>query len=276
MAETRGSGTSEKRLRLRFAGRCVVCSTELATGTLAAYEPTSKTVRCLTCRGTDPEAVVDAGTAGASAQREYERRKALREARVKKRVGNLLGGVLVALTDEPQSTRAWDRGAWGEQKVAEALEGVPGVHVLHDRRVPNSRANIDHIVIGPAGVFVIDAKRLSGLIRVVDRGGLLDFDERLFVGKRDCSKLAENMLWQVRKVQKVLDNACTDYSHVPVVPALCFVNGEWPLLFPPKEFRGVKLEGTRSVKRLLTRRQAIDSQLVDEVTRLLASRFPAK
>ncbi|WP_249934607.1 nuclease-related domain-containing protein [Microbacterium ulmi] len=30
---------------------------------------------------------------------------------------------------------------------------------MHDRRIRGTRANIDHIVIGPPGVWVIDAKR---------------------------------------------------------------------------------------------------------------------
>jgi Nuclease-related domain len=39
---------------------------------------------------------------------------------------------------------------------------VAEIHALHDRRVSGTRANIDHFVIGPAGVFVIDAKRHQG------------------------------------------------------------------------------------------------------------------
>jgi hypothetical protein len=40
------------------------------------------------------------------------------------------------------------------------------IHALHDRRVSGTRANIDHFVIGPAGVFVIDAKRYEGQIHI--------------------------------------------------------------------------------------------------------------
>ena len=31
---------------------------------------------------------------------------------------------------------------------------VAEIHALYDRRVSGTRANIDHFVIGPAGVFV--------------------------------------------------------------------------------------------------------------------------
>src|SRR2546426_5740703 len=97
----------------------------------------------------------DSGIAGASAQREYASRRLAREARVKRSLGNLLGKVVLAVTDEPQSTRAWARGALGEAKLAEALAGVRDLRVLHDRRVPGTRGNIDHLLVAPAGVFVV-------------------------------------------------------------------------------------------------------------------------
>jgi hypothetical protein len=31
--------------------------------------------------------------------------------------------------------------------------------VLHDLAIPGSRTNLDHLVIGPGGVFVIDSKQ---------------------------------------------------------------------------------------------------------------------
>jgi hypothetical protein len=79
---------------------------------------------------------------------------AKRAAKVKDRYGNRLGGVILALTDEPQSTRAWAQGARGEEELAAALADLPGIQVLHDRRAPETRGNIDHLVVAPAGVFV--------------------------------------------------------------------------------------------------------------------------
>ena len=54
--------------------------------------------------------------------------------------------------------------------MAKALEDTKDVWTLHDRRVPGTRGNIDHIVVGPAGVFVIDAKNYQGKIEVRNRG----------------------------------------------------------------------------------------------------------
>ena len=117
------------------------------------------------------------------------------------------------------------------------------MEVLHDRRVPGTRGNIDHIVIAAAGVYVVDAKRYRGLIRIRDRGGLLRADRRLYVGSRDCSRLAENMGWQVEAVKSIVQSAGLD-AMPPVIPVLCFIDGEWPLLFPPETYEGVRLEGS--------------------------------
>jgi nuclease-like protein len=37
--------------------------------------------------------------------------------------------------------------------------------VFHDLAVPGSPANVDHLVLGPTGVFVIDSKQWSGSVQ---------------------------------------------------------------------------------------------------------------
>jgi hypothetical protein len=44
--------------------------------------------------------------------------------------------------------------------------------VLHDLAVPGSRANIDHLAIGPGGVFVIDSKLYTGRLHLAPGGSL--------------------------------------------------------------------------------------------------------
>jgi len=265
-----------ERLRLRYVGTCAVCGRALEKGTTALYDRAARTVRCVECPPRETSTAVDAGTAGASALHEYERRRTARETRVKAQLGDLIGGVALALNGEPQSIRAWQRGSVGEKKLGDMLAGIEGLVVLHDRRVPKTRGNIDHLVIAPAGVFVVDAKRYAGLIQIRIRGGLFNRDERLYVGGRDCSQLAANMGWQILAVQQALTEAKVDLSDVPVTPVLCFVDGEWPLLLPPESFKGVRLEGTRSIKKLVGGSAILDEAQVERISRILASSFPAK
>lgn len=120
------------RMRLRYPGTCVRCGASLAAGAEAIHDRASRTVSCIACpteptKG-GPTALpeIEVGVAGASAQREFDRRKANREARIKGRFGSRVGGWITALTDEPQSTRAWARGASGERELAEALRAWRG------------------------------------------------------------------------------------------------------------------------------------------------------
>jgi hypothetical protein len=67
-----------------------------------------------------------------------------------------------------EQARTWQRGAAGEQHTARLLRRLTrdGFVVFHDLAVPgNTRANVDHVVIGPTGVFVIDSKQWTGSVR---------------------------------------------------------------------------------------------------------------
>jgi hypothetical protein len=265
-----------KKLRLRYAGTCVLCGAPLPQGAQALYQAQSKTVRCIACpdrAGVSEAAALDVGTAGGSAQREHDRRAAQREERVKERFGRRFGGLLLAMVDEPQSTRAWAKGARGEQKLAEAIAGLPDVAALHDRRVPGTRGNIDHLLIAPAGIFVVDAKHYDGRLRIRDKGGLFRTDYRLYVGGRDCSHLADDMAWQVKAVETLL--ASVEVT-MPVTPVLCFIDVDWPLLFAPDSFRGVRVVDPKSLRKLITATPALDTAAIDKLTRILAAGFPAK
>jgi len=100
------------------------------------------------------------GTAGGAAGREYRRRKATREA-VTDALPYGLRKLARTVFPEPQHIRAWQSGERGEIAVARVLDSLTAhsIPALHDRRIPHMRSNIDHIAIGPAGVYVIDAKR---------------------------------------------------------------------------------------------------------------------
>ena len=69
---------------------------------------------------------------------------------------------------------AWRRGAAGERHTARLLGPLErhGWAILHDLGLPGSRANIDHLMIGPGGVFVIDSKQYRGRLQLDPFGRL--------------------------------------------------------------------------------------------------------
>jgi hypothetical protein len=59
-----------------------------------------------------------------------------------------------------------DRGASAEEHVGNLLQQLPATrwHVIHDASF--GRGNVDHILIGPAGVFTVETKSHPGPVRV--------------------------------------------------------------------------------------------------------------
>jgi hypothetical protein len=74
-------------------------------------------------------------------------------------------GLLVVNRRDAISDR-WSRGADGEEQVGNVIEGMhdDGWRVLHD--VSFGGANIDHVMLGPAGVFTVETKSNPGRIPV--------------------------------------------------------------------------------------------------------------
>jgi hypothetical protein len=242
----------EKRMRLRYAGACRVCDVELPARTEAIYERSTRTVRCLSHDSiADVTMPVDEpihpGTPGGSARREFERREQNRERRIREKHPRL-GGLIHALTDDPQSTKAWDTGALGEERLGSRLNELASdtLRVLHDRRIPGTRANIDHLAVTPTGVFVIDAKKYAGRPHLKIEGGLLrPRAEKLMVGSRNCTKLVDGVLKQISIVRELIGD------QVAIQGVLCFVEADWPLFASPFTTRGVEVMRPKKLYPLL-------------------------
>ena len=183
----------------------------------------------------------------------------------------------VRISQDPQHIAAWQRGAQGEERLAQRLTKLlagTGVTLLHDRRIPMSVANIDHLAVGPGGVTVIDAKNYSGDVRVVSEGGLFSRRAtRVRIAGRDRTALVDGVEKQVREVQAALSDA--RMSEVPVVGALCFVRTDGLPLFGRRQVQDTALVGPRGASRLASRAGVLDAAAVRELTAVLAKRFPA-
>ena len=65
-----------------------------------------------------------------------------------------------------KDTRAWRDGARGERATARLLRRLErrDYVVFHDVAIPGTPANADHVLIGPAGVVLVDSKRYTGRV----------------------------------------------------------------------------------------------------------------
>jgi len=84
--------------------------------------------------------------------------------------GVAMGGLLAtwaALRDDvPERIQRWRDGAQGERHTARVLRPLErdGWTVRHDLQGP--KGNIDHLLVGPAGVFLLDTKRWFGDVTI--------------------------------------------------------------------------------------------------------------
>jgi Nuclease-related domain len=297
------TAATTKRMKLRYAGVCHGCGAEVPAGVVAVYDKVAKNVTCVPCTAkrpmapgpvspavpvlpepvpVEPEVVV--GVAGVSARREYERRKGNDERHVaewKERVHSkhpVLGGLMLAVADEPKhhGTRAWDVGAHGEEVFAASLDRLTGegLYFLHDRRIPPTRANIDHIVIAPTGVYVIDVKNYTGRAQLRVTGGIFSPRvEKLIVGRRDCTKLVDGVHKQVSRVSDLLTSDGIGQD-VPVHGMLCFVEGDWPLLGGSFSIEGLDVLWPKKARKIITAPGPLADDRLRVLHRHLAAEFP--
>lgn len=264
----------DRVISLRYPAVCGSCGAALPAGTLARWNREEKQAICVGCIAPEPvEEQIDRGVAGGSAAREWQHRHDRRERDVRARYGKF-GGVALALSDDPHSTNAWAYGAKGERALGRLLDPLrnEGMAVLHDRRIPGSRANIDHLVISPAGVFVIDAKNYIGRVERRVRGGWLSSEDCLYVGGRDKTKLVGGMRKQVEAVRAALG---PDFDTTPILQAICFTDADWSFLARPLRFEDVHVLWPRALGKLLRTDGSLTSELIAQVERRLALALPA-
>jgi hypothetical protein len=88
--------------------------------------------------------------------------------------GCITGGFIVALMAmrnmPPSYIGNWQLGQWGEKSTARTLKPLLriGWYAIHD--LQHEHGNIDHVLIGPAGVFLLDSKWIEGEAEVYGDG----------------------------------------------------------------------------------------------------------
>lgn len=141
---------------------------------------------------------------------------------------------------------------------------------MHDRRISRSEANIDHIVVTPDGVWVIDTKRNVGKApeKWVEGGSIRPRGEVLMVKGRNKTALVDGVLKQVAHVREGV-------GEVPVFGVLCFVDANWVLLASPFMVNEVLVTWPRDLAKRIG--AGAEGELdVDVVAAALESRFPAR
>lgn len=213
--------------------RCNDCARALRRGVEALFDSRGRAALCLDCITLDTVHVL--GTAGAGARKEHAKRLERHQTRVRT-AHPRLGNLILALNDDPRHVRAWQTGAIGEEAFGEKLSSIASntLKVLHDRKVPRSSANIDHLAVTSEGVWILDAKRYRGKVETRGHGLFSRKPPDLYVGGRNQMKLVAGAQKQV-EVVRLLDDFSIEQRQprVPVRGALVFVGAEFSWFADP-------------------------------------------
>jgi hypothetical protein len=156
------------------------------------------------------------------------------------------------------------RGAAGERRTARLLEPLErhGWAVLHDLAVPGSRANIDHLVIGPGGVFVIDSKQYRGRLH-------LDPSGQLWHGRYPLAPTLRAVSFEADQAARVLPD-----PGVVVVPVVAVHGAQVP--WGKVVIQGVPVVSARRLPSLLRQLAAVfGSERVADLAEQARVRFQA-
>jgi Nuclease-related domain len=188
-----------------------------------------------------PESIVDVfddlsgNVPGASLRRKSADIKRAAPARV------LLAKALGVHTDE----RAWRRGAAGEEEVARQLDKLgPSWRVIHSVPVGSNDTDIDHVVIGPPGVFTLNTKNHLGKRVTV-------YEYAIYVGGAQQPYIAKSRA-EGKRGSKLLSSACG--FGVVVHPVVVIMADELVVKGSPKQ---VDVVGRRRIAEWLDRRPSL-------------------
>jgi len=123
--------------------------------------------------------------------------------------------------------------AWGDRRLGNFLKGAKGEEwvahelaflgseyaVFNGLRFGGGKQNFDHIIVGPAGVFVVETKNWKGSVEF--------HDGKLYAGGKEPSRppLKQVKAAAAELVSYLDDSGCGD---LPVHSVLCFLETELP------------------------------------------------
>jgi len=162
--------------------------------------------------------------------------------------------ILARLLGVHGDERHWRVGADGEEEVAWRLRKLgKGWHVLHSVPVGNRGSDIDHVVIGPGGVFTLNTKNHTGQrVSVTASTVLVNGQNTHYV---------RNSRFEAERATRLLSAACNET--VAVHPVIVVMAAQLTSKGQPPD---VSVVGRKTIAQWLSRRPAVMTpQRVEEI-----------
>ncbi|MCG5216293.1 nuclease-related domain-containing protein [Streptosporangium sp. KLBMP 9127] len=187
------------------------------------------------------------------------------------------GAVLAAIADtvyrarSASSVPAWRRRSSAAERRTEAqLKKLErgGYRTLHARAIPGSEAQIDHLVVGPTGVYAVDSESWDKRLPVRVQSG-----KRLFHGPFNQKPRLTEAAWEASQAGELITKKIG--REVTVVPSLAIYGPAipWKIL----SIRNVDVyEGSRARKWITKREHSLTEPEIEEIFEAAEQTLPPR
>ncbi|TYB57868.1 NERD domain-containing protein [Nonomuraea sp. PA05] len=191
------------------------------------------------------------------------------------RVG-VTAGVIAAILEavyrarSSSSVPAWRRTSVAERRTEAQLRRLErsGYRTLHARAIPGSEAQIDHLVVGPTGVYAVDSEKWDRRLPVRVQMG-----KKLFHGPFDMKPRLTEAKWEATQASELISESFG--REVAVVPSLAIYGP--PVPWKIMNIRGVDVyQGDRARKWITKRERALTTAEIDRIYDIAAQVLPAR
>ncbi|GAA0387838.1 hypothetical protein GCM10009530_43650 [Microbispora corallina] len=187
-------------------------------------------------------------------------------------------GVLAFIADAIYRARtvssvpAWRRASAAERRTEGQLRKLErsGYRTLHARAIPGSEAQIDHLVVGPTGVYAVDSEKWDKRLPV-----RVQSHRKLFHGPFNQKPRLDEARWEAAQASDLISKALG--REITVVPSLAIYGPAipWRIL----NIRDVDVFSGGLVRRWITKRErSLTTAEIESIhraaERVLPPRYP--
>ena len=240
-------------------GTCIGCGMVIEKKTAGWYNGVERIVRCTTC-GKPSEVAESPVVEDLTPERSP--------------VSNLredpVSGSSMLREAQSRNDQNYLKGATGEYLTGVKFKADlhDGIVVLSDRFVPGSLSNVDHIVVAPSGVWVVETKNWHGKIRYKE--SVFKGTKRLMVGEYDRTTKIDAMFGLVIPVAQVVNDKSVD-----VRPAMVLLDGNWAFgsMFRRLVHKTVLITGLDHLVKEINAPGRLDVEQINEIAARLDDAF---
>ncbi|WP_250563977.1 nuclease-related domain-containing protein [Sphaerisporangium fuscum] len=177
----------------------------------------------------------------------------------------LVAAIIAAIADTVYRARTassvapWRRVSAAERHTEAQLKKLErsGYRTLHARAIPDSEAQIDHLVVGPTGVYAVDSEKWDKRLPV-----RVQSHRKLFHGPFNQKPRLDEARWEASRASELITEALG--REITVVPSLAIYGPAipWKIL----NIREVDVFDGSRVRRWITNRErSLTNEEIEEI-----------